>query len=765
MGDNTTNSTVDELIGLLKRAGEKALFQPEGIDTFNTSLKGAADSADDVTAAHANASRRGTVFTQSLISNTKGLGKFHDSVRASAEATNLLKNQVAHAQQEFDNLYGTLSEGQRTEKRKNIEILKRQHEDAQARHEQMQKSGETSEAAGKSLRSLVGTLYHSIMTTTDTLLSSTDSLGTTITALKAGIDVAGKTVGFAADLAKMFTGVNMAGKIAEFGLDALGDAAEIGGEVLKDIIDLLGKEVAKTINAYQKMSSVGSVFAGGMEEMRATSQEAQMGLEEFNRITVDNAKELAQSGLGITDAAKRFAGISKTMSESGLREQISNLGYTFEEFGGLTADIMSRLGTSGQLNLKSDKEIGELTVEYAKNLRLISAVTGEDARKKMEESRKTALKAGIYEKVLQLGGPEALKKFQAQMELVPEELKQGALEFVASGGTAVRHAGTNIAMQQVSGIKDVFSGLLGSLTDPAMSAEEAQLQMLKNMQNIGKQLNESNSTIGAMGFSNIFGAGGDLAEATTIFSNLRAVTGKMPANIEDLREQVNKMATTPGKFTENISGMTEKIQASKAAAEKLATEALPAFSTALHNTAGALDKVTQKLKDLLTPSTNSTATATATATTKQQVFQQARQTTTRQAAAATTPGFTEFPSWEPGPVPESSDKKPATGKPVEKLALGGITDGISIAGERGPEAVVPLPDGRTIPVEIRSTQAVYGDMVNPSSRSAKDSPHDMETFLQNQLKAMQNSASILENILTVLRDSYDTQDRMLANSY
>ena len=34
------------------------------------------------------------------------------------------------------------------------------------------------------------------------------------------------------------------------------------------------------------------------------------------------------------------------------------------------------------------------------------------------------------------------------------------------------------------------------------------------------------------------------------------------------------------------------------------------------------------------------------------------------------------------------------------LASGGITSGASIAGEAGPEAVVPLPDGKTIPVHI-----------------------------------------------------------------
>jgi len=34
------------------------------------------------------------------------------------------------------------------------------------------------------------------------------------------------------------------------------------------------------------------------------------------------------------------------------------------------------------------------------------------------------------------------------------------------------------------------------------------------------------------------------------------------------------------------------------------------------------------------------------------------------------------------------------------MADGGITEGLSIAGEAGPEAVVPLPNGRSIPVDM-----------------------------------------------------------------
>lgn len=42
----------------------------------------------------------------------------------------------------------------------------------------------------------------------------------------------------------------------------------------------------------------------------------------------------------------------------------------------------------------------------------------------------------------------------------------------------------------------------------------------------------------------------------------------------------------------------------------------------------------------------------------------------------------------------------------EALAKGGITSGPSLAGEAGPEAVIPLPDGRTIPVKMDFSELV-----------------------------------------------------------
>jgi hypothetical protein len=112
---------------------------------------------------------------------------------------------------------------------------------------------------------------------------------------------------------------------------------------------------------------------------------------------------------------------------------------------------------------------------------------------------------------------------------------------------------------------------------------------------------------------------------------------------------------------------------------------------------------------------------------------------------------------------ETSTGIDMSGKP--KKALGGITSGVSIAGERGPEAVVPLPNGRSIPVDIQSTGVNYEGVNKPSGDPIAQMMNSLEAFFKNQVSTMQKDSDTMDSILRVLQDSYSTQDKLLANSF
>jgi len=71
------------------------------------------------------------------------------------------------------------------------------------------------------------------------------------------------------------------------------------------------------------------------------------------------------------------------------------------------------------------------------------------------------------------------------------------------------------------------------------------------------------------------------------------------------------------------------------------------------------------------------------------------------------------------------------------MAEGGITQGPSLAGEAGPEAVVPLPNGRTIPVQLNT--AAFEPLINKldevASRITDAVDRNQAVLLQSDLES------------------------------
>jgi hypothetical protein len=73
---------------------------------------------------------------------------------------------------------------------------------------------------------------------------------------------------------------------------------------------------------------------------------------------------------------------------------------------------------------------------------------------------------------------------------------------------------------------------------------------------------------------------------------------------------------------------------------------------------------------------------------------------------------------------------------VPAMAQGGITSGVSIAGEAGPEAVIPLPNGKSIPVDINLDARPQTDRVIEIKDAAKGALSASLDTLNTQLSRL-----------------------------
>lgn len=100
---------------------------------------------------------------------------------------------------------------------------------------------------------------------------------------------------------------------------------------------------------------------------------------------------------------------------------------------------------------------------------------------------------------------------------------------------------------------------------------------------------------------------------------------------------------------------------------------------------------------------------------------------------------------------------------VPAMAKGGITDGVSIAGEAGPEAVVPLPDGRAIPVDM---SGLGMEKMHASAAMLQQAADSLNALGVNSGRELDQSFSeAMTHLREILSDAPQTADiaRALAN--
>jgi len=97
--------------------------------------------------------------------------------------------------------------------------------------------------------------------------------------------------------------------------------------------------------------------------------------------------------------------------------------------------------------------------------------------------------------------------------------------------------------------------------------------------------------------------------------------------------------------------------------------------------------------------------------------------------------------------------------PLQRMALGGITNGMSIAGEAGREAVVPLPNGRSIPVDLMSSKYPQDVARDAVAKAMGTGGSGMEMN-----KVMQDMSNSNKEMLNIMREGFREMNSKLDRS-
>jgi hypothetical protein len=266
----------------------------------------------------------------------------------------------------------------------------------------------------------------------------------------------------------------------------------------------------KTVSTYQKISASGALFADGMTGMRTAASQSFLTINQFGEVLSKMSGTFAESGLSVGGATKMIGRVGDVMGAGGansIRGRLLALGYSFQEQVELSAEVMSDMRKANSVYLNDPQKIAQTTEEYAKNLRVISAVTGEDARKKMEEARRGNAQTAFRAKLMELEAkfPGTMQATLTAMASMTPEAQQALREHIGLGQVISKDIAITGQLSkgfnhEVTGMADIIKS--GNLRNQE-GIDQAQKLQVEGREQHRKDL--ANGKLTAIGMANMAG--------------------------------------------------------------------------------------------------------------------------------------------------------------------------------------------------------------------------------------------------------------------
>ena len=534
------------------------------------------------------------------------------------------------------------------------------------------------------------------------------------------------------------------------GLELFGTAVGVIGKKAADLsakaLEYLGKELDRTQKAYKEVTDTGAVLAGGMTELRNRAADAGLDVEQFANAIKNSREELSMMGLGLGEGAKRMGAVNKELRNSQFGTQLQKLGYSMEEQANLSAQVMANQNAAGNKRILSDAAIAAQTAQYGKDLKVLADITGEDAKKAQEKARLQSQEADLLAEALKQGGPDAVEKLQAQLRSLPEGLKKGYMEYVSSGGKAVADVATNIAMSTNKEIAPTFAGMFQTLGDTSKDASAAQDETTKYREKIGKYQLENLDSAEQIAMGLRFTGDATLNGATQIFNDL-ILSGRKIGDgaTKAARNATEGAAINTAPLDQAVADLEADAQRTKAALTKELTPAITQTAETFKSTAKSIKQTMDEL-GLREKSTGEKrgnvaggitgAVGGGTLGAELGGLAGGALGTFVLPGGGTIAGA-ELGGWAGGALGSllgGWGGEAAGGWLGSKFAVGGVVNKPTKAliGEAGmPEAVIPMPDGKSIPIAMPAAANTSDDTVTASMDELIDLTREMIGHLRD----------------------------------
>ena len=351
--------------------------------------------------------------------------------------------------------------------------------------------------------------------------------------------------------------------------------------VVGSLFAALGKYLDDSMSSFKKLSMSGASFNNDLTELRRTSADLSLNLDEFTGLVGRNTEKFAAIGGTATQGVQKIAQMNKALGEQ--REQLMAMGFSAEDVVEALTDYayLSRAGSRAEkLSIQQQAEQATAAASYAKNLQTLSKMTGQDVKSMQDK----------------LAAQSADIAFQMKMnKLAPaerEKAKQAMADALAMGG----ETGVEYFKQQFLGLPPLTERT--QLFAATMGQSAAVIAgMNRDVQNTGISLQQFNAG-GVDRFADFVEGAANAGQS--LESILAASAGGLEGPGKELagilqgmgKQFTDYVKTVDGRQVFDKEALKRDLQKAKTeqAASAASTDAMAKFETSMRNARAALQK-------------------------------------------------------------------------------------------------------------------------------------------------------------------------------
>ena len=387
------------------------------------------------------------------------------------------------------------------------------------------------------------------------------------------------------------------------GLDKAAQAAiDFAAQMAHVVNDIMSKEFQKSADALKEYTAQGASFAGGMTEMRNVANDAGLGLKTLQEGAKASSESLRNAGLsqgeGAALLAKNFKTLSTKLAGSGASasDSLMALGYGYQEQMEIQASYMAQQKAAGKdIRNIAPEQLQQGMKDYAKNLKVISDITGEDAKKLMEKARQESMKGALMGK-LDADQKDAFTKANSTLAKFGPEV-QAALTQQLAGGVITDPA--------ILANKELHDLVLKT----AQSVKEGDKDVAKitadRMGTARKQM-EQNQTVQATSLANIYGAAGDVGSKIASVGDKVLASGvgeNVGTASEEAAQKQMDLAAVTGSTEQSFINLNKTMQSIQISMEQEAGKHLDAYANLLVKNSKMMHEAFMKALDFISGKT------------------------------------------------------------------------------------------------------------------------------------------------------------------